>query len=208
RPPTHPDKIVRYAVPQIALVLSIETDKKLTVSATSPTYPQESIIRDSCTAILHLFSQSRVSPHRLVYISAGSMFQPQSPLPYGGSKTKPGYIEYTGNDVDSLLWFMVSSAFKWYWGCRGRTGIDFLTHSVNHTVALHDKGDKDFLDELLLKGMKKAGHIEWSKAAVILENLRFVPERVDRNDFGNAKGVLFTPARRKILADRGNGIVE
>ncbi|KAI8837513.1 hypothetical protein BJ741DRAFT_163524 [Chytriomyces cf. hyalinus JEL632] len=198
-------KVIRHAVSQKALILSLVNDKKLIVSPTSPTYPQESIIRDSFTGIISLFSQLNVSPHRLIYIAAGFMFQPQSALPYGGSKRNPGYLEYTGRDVDSLLWFLVSAAFKWYWRYRGREGIDFLTHSMNHTLLLHGNGEKDFLDEMVMKGMMKAGHLERSKSTVIPENLRFVREKMDGNEFVSTNGVQFTPGRRKILLDRGCG---
>ncbi|KAI8843949.1 hypothetical protein BJ741DRAFT_260367 [Chytriomyces cf. hyalinus JEL632] len=137
---------------------------------------QATILNESSSAIHSLFSHTKVSPNRLVYITVGLMFEPASPKPFGGPKIRPGYAEYNGKTVASLVQYIVSASFKWYWACRGRDAIDFLTHNVNKARKLHYDGNADTLNELMLKGMKKAGHIEWNKPARIPDALQHRPE--------------------------------
>ncbi|KAJ3047860.1 hypothetical protein HDU99_009342, partial [Rhizoclosmatium hyalinum] len=102
------------------------------------------------------------------------MFHASSPLPYGGSKQSPGYAEFllADNTSNQLLDFLVSSAMKSYWKFRGVLALNFLVESVNKVLALQVDGEKDVLDELLLKGMKKTGQIPWYGPAQIPEHLR------------------------------------
>ncbi|KAI8841967.1 hypothetical protein BJ741DRAFT_705473 [Chytriomyces cf. hyalinus JEL632] len=117
--------------------------------------PRPSILSMSTSAIFSFFSHAKVSPNRLIYIAAGIMFEPASPKPFGRPKMHPGYVEYTGTTAASLLQYIVSASFNWYWSCRGGEAIDFLAHCVNKARALHFAGNADFLNELMLKGVKK-----------------------------------------------------
>ncbi|TPX43371.1 hypothetical protein CcCBS67573_g10458 [Chytriomyces confervae] len=197
QPALRADRIMLYASAQSSLVFAIDaTSNSLVVAvfnSPSPEISRSSILHESSSAILSFFSHTKVSPNRLIYATAGIMFQPASPKPFGGSKVNPGYVSYNGTDAASLLHFAVSASFKWYWACRGRDAIDFLASSVNKARRLHFAGNVDILNELMLKGMQKAGHIVWNKAAIIPVALRHWPEE-DPNFV--ASGVLFTPRRR------------
>ncbi|KAJ3215476.1 hypothetical protein HDU81_001395, partial [Chytriomyces hyalinus] len=189
------DRIILYSNPRNILVLTHDsTSNSLHVSvcdpAITPKRQPSTIINDSSSAILSLFSSTAVSSSRLIYITAGLMFDPASPRPFGGPKLQPGYVDYLGRTVASLLEYLVESSFKWYWGCRGKQALDFLASSVNKALQLHLDSNADFLNELMLKGMKKAGHIEWSGRVRIPEVLRHRPEPWSDVDRG---GVGFTP---------------
>ncbi|KAI8829581.1 hypothetical protein BJ741DRAFT_581947 [Chytriomyces cf. hyalinus JEL632] len=199
------DRTVIYSNPRSVLVLTHDiTSSNLQVSVCEPIIPpksQPSIINDSTSAIMSFFSNTAVSSSRLIYITAGLMFDPASPRPFGGPKIQPGYVDYVGTTVPSLLQYLVESSFRWYWGCRGRDALDFLTRSVNKARQLHFAGNADFLNELMLKGMKKAGHIEWSGVLRIPESLRHRPEPF--SDAGR-DGVFFTP-RLSGVKNEGRG---
>ncbi|KAJ3238480.1 hypothetical protein HDU81_007749, partial [Chytriomyces hyalinus] len=196
-PPPRADRIMLYASAQSSLALAVDvSSNKLVVAvfnSLSPEHTRSSILHESSSAILSFFSHTKVSPNRLIYVTAGIMFQPASPKPFGGSKLSPGYVAYNGTDSASLVHFIVSASFKWYWACRGRDALDFLAWSVNRARRLHFAGDADTLNELMLKGMKKAGHIVWNKAAIIPAALQHRQEVVSNLAAG---GVLFTPRRR------------
>ncbi|KAJ3282159.1 hypothetical protein HDU79_010146 [Rhizoclosmatium sp. JEL0117] len=117
------------------------------------------------------------------------MFHASSPLPYGGPKQTPGYSEFLNSDNSNnqLLDFLVTAAFKAYWKFRGPVALNFLADSVNRVLGLQVAGAKDTLDELLLKGMKKSGQIEWFGPAQIPEHLRH--QYQGRRE----EGVWFTP---------------
>ncbi|KAJ3246526.1 hypothetical protein HDU78_006746 [Chytriomyces hyalinus] len=184
KPALKADRITFYSHPQAPLCLTHDVpSNSLVVTAfnssstsTSPAMNQATILNESSSAIHSLFSHTKVSPNRLVYITVGLMFEPASPKPFGGPKIRPGYTEYNGTTVASLVQYIVSASFKWYWACRGRDAIDFLTRNVNKARSLHYDGDADTLNELMLKGMKKAGHIEWNKPARIPDALQHRPE--------------------------------
>ncbi|TPX64951.1 hypothetical protein CcCBS67573_g08268 [Chytriomyces confervae] len=196
------ERIISYSNPQSILVLTHRpTSGSLHVSVWDPVIPpktQLSIINNSSSAILSFFSNAAVSSSRLIYITAGLMFDPASPLPFGGPKTQPGYVDYFGTTVTSLLRYLVGASFKWYWACRGRAALDFLARSVNKARKLHFAGNGDLLNKLMLKGMKKAGHIEWSGSVSIPEALRHRPEAFSAED---QDAVAFTP--RLALFTRG-----
>ncbi|KAJ3253684.1 hypothetical protein HDU77_004440, partial [Chytriomyces hyalinus] len=185
-----------YTPPQSILVLvhDIPTGT-LTVSVCESIVAMPTIIAKSSSAIRSLFSHCKVSENRLIYITAGLMFTPAAPTPFGGSKTRPGYTEYIGTTVASLLLYLVESSFKRYWTCRGREALDFLVCCANKARQLHFAGDADVLNELMLKGIKKAGHIAWNKPVKIPEALRHRQEV--QSDVAGSE-VLFTPRLSRI----------
>ncbi|KAI8830394.1 hypothetical protein BJ741DRAFT_581430 [Chytriomyces cf. hyalinus JEL632] len=184
-------RLTVYSPPHSILVLAHDTPSgTLTVSVCESIVAMPIIIAKSSSAIRSLFSHCKVSRSRLIYITAGLMFTPASPMPFGGPKTRPGYTEYIGTTVVSLLLYLVESSFKRYWTCRGREALDFLVGCANKARNLHFAGDADVLNELMLKGIKKAGHIAWNKPVRIPEALRHRQE-VQSDAVGSE--VLFTP---------------
>ncbi|ORY42469.1 hypothetical protein BCR33DRAFT_718160 [Rhizoclosmatium globosum] len=148
----------------------------------------------SVNAVLSCFLSTRAHPHRLTYCTAGLMFRATSPLPYGGSKRFPGYSEFLSSDNSNnqLLEFLVSCAVKSYWKFRGTHALSFLVESVNKVLALQVSGEKDVLDELMMKGMKKSGQIPWFGPAQIPAHLRHQFEGREE------ECVYFTPVRLSI----------
>ncbi|TPX58336.1 hypothetical protein CcCBS67573_g09174 [Chytriomyces confervae] len=200
QPPIQPavniDRIMIYTHQQSTLLLTEDVPSgTLTVSICESEKSRPSIIRKSSSAIQSFFSNSKVSPSRLIYITAGLAFDPASPKPFGGPKTHPGYVEYDGTTVASLLQYLVESSFKRYWACRGREALDFVASCVNRARKLHYAGNADILNELMLKGMKKAGHIAWNKSATIPEALQHRQE-VQSDEQTNE--VQFTPRLSRI----------
>ncbi|KAJ3214813.1 hypothetical protein HDU81_001564, partial [Chytriomyces hyalinus] len=149
------------------------------------------ILADSSSAVRSFFNTAHVSPNRLIYITAGLIFKPSSPLPFGGHKSRPGYLDYNGTTVESLLAYILSGCFKRYWSYRGREAVDFVTENLNKAMTLHFEQDRDFLNELMLVGIKRVGHVLGTKGFLIPAGL----EHVDEVDSLIRSGVTFTPRR-------------
>ncbi|KAJ3235679.1 hypothetical protein HDU81_000240 [Chytriomyces hyalinus] len=187
-----PDRFIIYTHPPSALRLSHDAlSGSLTVSICESEKTRASIINKSTSAIRTFFSISKVSPSRLIYITAGLAFDAASPKPFGGPKTHPGYADFEGATVNSLLHYLVEASFKRYWTYRGREALDFVVRCVNQARELHYAGNADVLNELMLKGMKKAGHIPWNTTSVTIpEALRHRDEKQSDAAISEA---LFTP---------------
>ncbi|KAI8832637.1 hypothetical protein BJ741DRAFT_286323 [Chytriomyces cf. hyalinus JEL632] len=186
-----PDRFIIYTSPPSALRLShdIPSDS-LTASICESEKTRASIIKSSTSAIRSFFSISKASPNRLIYVTAGLAFDAASPKPFGGPKAHPGYAEFEGTTVASLLHYLVEASFKRYWAYRGREALDFVVGCVNQARELQYAGNADILNELMLKGMKKAGHIPWNALVTIPEALRHRQET--RSDAAISE-VQFTP---------------
>ncbi|KAI9346203.1 hypothetical protein BDR26DRAFT_932059 [Obelidium mucronatum] len=118
-----------------------------------------------------LFTSTRVHSDRLIYALAGSLFDSRSPQPFGGTKMNPGFLKYQGTTAAEVLQFIITESYTAYWNEMNVKGIKFVVTSVNRTMDLHYRGMKDEIDELMLKGMKKAGAIEWFGAMLIPKHL-------------------------------------
>ncbi|KAJ3229021.1 hypothetical protein HDU81_005705 [Chytriomyces hyalinus] len=149
--------------------------------------------RLSILALLTSFSQAQVANlDRLIYSLAGTMFYPWSPVPFGGTRSNPGFARYTGRTPAALLAFIVSESLDVYQKYEYKDALQYLVTAANQVLALQERGAKDEMDELMLKGMKKSGSIEWFGAAVIPRSLR-----ESRNALAEASGVVFTPPGRR-----------
>ncbi|KAJ3075663.1 hypothetical protein HDU99_001494 [Rhizoclosmatium hyalinum] len=192
----HPiDRVVVYQTALSPLIITKnEATNTIQLSTCAMPFLFPQTIAVSVNAILSCFSSTRAHPHRLTYCTAGLMFRATSPLPYGGSKQSPGYSEFleSDNSNNQLLEFLVSCAVKSYWKFRGAHALNFLVESVNKVLALQVSGEKDVLDELLMKGMKKSGQIPWFGPAQIPAHLRHQFEEQEEGC------VYFTPVRLSI----------
>ncbi|ORY50343.1 hypothetical protein BCR33DRAFT_713159 [Rhizoclosmatium globosum] len=179
----HPiDRVVVYQTALSPLIITKnEATNTIQLSACAMPFLFPHTIAVSVNAILSCFSSTRSHPHRLTYCTAGLMFRATSPLPYGGSKQSPGYSEFleSDNSNNQLLEFLVHA-------------LNFLVESVNKVLALQVSGEKDVLDELLMKGMKKSGQIPWFGPAQIPAHLTHQFEEQEEGC------VYFTPARLSI----------
>ncbi|KAJ3013492.1 UNVERIFIED_CONTAM: hypothetical protein HDU68_000650, partial [Siphonaria sp. JEL0065] len=137
---------------------------------------QQHLIQHSLSTLYTLFKSTRVHPDRFIYALAGTLFDWRSPQPFGGSKMKPGFLNYTGTNTTDLLHFIITEAYMAYWNNMNVKGIKFVVVSINQILDLHHHGVKDTTDELLLKGMKKAGHIEWFGPANVPYFMRHIEE--------------------------------
>ncbi|KAJ3235547.1 hypothetical protein HDU81_000339 [Chytriomyces hyalinus] len=191
QPFSHVDRIQLSTVPLNPLMIVHNTAaNRLDLSSIEePTNPSH-IIAASSNAILSFFQTVRTNSDRLIYIATALIFESASPLPYGGRKNKPGYIEFEGTTVASLLEYIVSAAFKRYWGFRGRQAVDFVVESLNKAMRLHLEQDRDLLNELMLRGIGKAGHYRRRNRNAVPIGLEHIDEIwIER------VGVEFTPAR-------------
>ncbi|KAI8611548.1 hypothetical protein BC830DRAFT_649626 [Chytriomyces sp. MP71] len=118
-----------------------------------------------------LFSALPGHPHRYTYALAGLLFSPKSPSPFGGPRKAPGYVAFRGPDCAALLQYIIGSTYKVYRITRDARLLEHVCKCVNSVVALQECGCKDLLDERVLQGMRKAGHVPWLGAARIPEQL-------------------------------------
>ncbi|KAJ3026459.1 UNVERIFIED_CONTAM: hypothetical protein HDU68_005634 [Siphonaria sp. JEL0065] len=112
---------------------------------------------------------------------------------------KPGFLNYTGATTTDLFEYIISETYKSYWENMNVKGIKFLTTSVNRIMDLHLSGMKDEVDELLLKGQKKAGHVEWLGRKSVPLQLQHVDEIFQ--DMGCRSSVDFTFPSKRIRRD-------
>ncbi|KAI9342833.1 hypothetical protein BDR26DRAFT_858839 [Obelidium mucronatum] len=181
------------SLPPILFNIDPATDN-LQMYTTDPAYSRDSVVSQSISNTLKLFSKTSVHPNRLIYAVAGIIFVHSSPQPFGGTKANPGFCSFRGTDAHQLLHYIISSAFNQYWSYKGRDTLQFVLQSVNYVMSLQRQpGTQDQLDELMMKGRKKSGHIEWFGAAYIPPELRHVHE----TDEDKSLGVHFTPVRRR-----------
>ncbi|KAI9327370.1 hypothetical protein BDR26DRAFT_1012733 [Obelidium mucronatum] len=150
------------------------------------------IIQDTLASIYTLFQSSTAHPERLLYAAVGLIFVPTAPPPHGGPRLKPGYTNYCGQTPKDLLEYIVTGSYEMY--CKDRKVLDFVATCINKVMALQYRGMKDAMDERLLQGLRKAGHIEWHGAAVIPEYM------AHSKDIPAGPNVVeFTPQRKQIL---------
>ncbi|KAJ3015522.1 UNVERIFIED_CONTAM: hypothetical protein HDU68_012693, partial [Siphonaria sp. JEL0065] len=174
----------------IQITVSNASPNRIELSPCASDLSAAEILITSHQAILTCFQNKKCHPHRLIYCTAGRLFFSAAPLPFGGPRINPGYTEFQGKDADELLTYIISAAYKVYWNSRGQAGLNVVVEVVNLVLDWQDQGLKDHLDELLMKGLKKAGHIEWFGPANVPVHLRNSFE-----DGVDAPSAFFTPRR-------------
>ncbi|KAJ3062931.1 hypothetical protein HDU98_001247 [Podochytrium sp. JEL0797] len=160
-------------------------------------YLSGDIVAETITSISTLFGCTRAHPERLIYGLAGTVFTPNAPPPWGGPRMRPGYVNYSGHSANDLLEYIVTGAYNMYWFSKDKRVLEFVSTSVNKVLAMQYRGRKDPLDERLLQGLKKAGHIDWQGATTIPDYLAHVNENSVRLHVKD-----FTPRRRSILEEQ------
>ncbi|KAJ3014116.1 UNVERIFIED_CONTAM: hypothetical protein HDU68_000416 [Siphonaria sp. JEL0065] len=137
----------------------------------------QDILYTSEKAIRDLFASTACNSHRLIYALAGVIFHGYSPLPFGGSKSSPGYVKFQGDTPDQLLTFIVLESFSTYFQLKGREAVDLVAEAANRVYTMHMANQKDPLDELVMQGLKKSGHIAWIGCYIIPQDVRHVKEK-------------------------------
>ncbi|KAJ3281319.1 hypothetical protein HDU79_010853 [Rhizoclosmatium sp. JEL0117] len=148
---------------------------------------KEHLVNSGISTLKSVFGGTCVNKDRLVYALAGLLFTASSPPPFGGSKMNPGYSRFTGSDPDALLHFIVNEAYTTYCSVNNILPVKLVVNTANHILSLHFSGEKDTIDELMLKGIKKSGHSEWFGA-------HYIPDHLQHRDEPSAgsHGVEFT----------------
>ncbi|KAI8622088.1 hypothetical protein BC830DRAFT_871588 [Chytriomyces sp. MP71] len=152
--------------PPVVFALASDSRRLIVTGVPYPFSPMD-ILNYSHGAIMNAFANTKVHCERLIYCLAGTIFYPWSPLPFGGPKTAPGYASFSGVNAMDVLHYILTESFFVHWHFKGRGCLDFVAASINEVLALQYRGNKDELDERMLKGMKKAGHIRWQGQNVI-----------------------------------------
>ncbi|KAJ3021749.1 UNVERIFIED_CONTAM: hypothetical protein HDU68_009487 [Siphonaria sp. JEL0065] len=186
--PAVSNKTVRYHLSKTPIVIAYnQTANRVHIVPCSTNLSAMELLSQTHKAILSCFQKTKYHPHRFIYCVAGRLFFAAAPLPFGGPRISPGFADFEGKDAEELLAFIISGAYKVYWNLRGRSALEAVVESVNNILDWHMRGMKDDLDELCLKGLKKAGHIEWFGGVDVPKHLRSYLEE------GEKTGVLFTP---------------
>ncbi|KAJ3075730.1 hypothetical protein HDU98_007122 [Podochytrium sp. JEL0797] len=150
--------------------------RKVALLLCPPTVPQHCILAQTTALVNSLFSNTKAKPSRFIYALAGYLFDPRAPVPFGGSKSNPGYLAFCGSSTEQLLQFILVEAYHTYWKTHSSKALKLVCSAGNKVLDLHHKGMKDEMDEYLLKGMKKSGHCEWFGAVRVPFTLRHVDE--------------------------------
>ncbi|KAJ3134853.1 hypothetical protein HK101_004312, partial [Irineochytrium annulatum] len=120
---------------------------------------------------------------RLVYALAGQVFTLKAPHPFGGAKKDAGFLHFDGRTVDDVLFFIVSGMFaaspakatkKRKPSVKPKPtaagGMDpnatplppsftFVIACLNDVIDIFLSDEKDEMDQLVVRGMVRAGHL-------------------------------------------------
>lgn len=151
------------------------------------------LILQGIEVVQYVFSRTKVNPARLVYALAGTLFFPWRPLPFGGPPSRPGYVRYTGCTARDLLEWIVAESFDTWRKLNSTDALQVIVANANELLRMQFRGEKDELDEWMMKGRKKSGRIDWFKAAHIPARLRHVDEE-GVSGCPNGSAVVFVPA--------------
>ncbi|KAJ3118311.1 hypothetical protein HDU96_002468 [Phlyctochytrium bullatum] len=118
------------------------------------------------------------NPCRLIYSLASRVFTTKAVRPLGGRS--PEFLEYDGDTPEDLLEFILAKAIEPPTNGRGRKKVEagecleFVVQEMNDIIRIHRNDGKDEIDNMLLSGMTKAGHItiKLGNRIVIPEELR------------------------------------
>ncbi|ORY41195.1 hypothetical protein BCR33DRAFT_825963 [Rhizoclosmatium globosum] len=111
---------------------------------------QEAIAQETTLAALDALL---LDSDRLLFAATGKLFSPSSPLPFGGPRTKPGYVNYRGSTTQDLKRYIVSEMYRLYSITRCRKLLKYVATCFHCVLDYQQDGRKDDLDELMLKGM-------------------------------------------------------
>ncbi|KAI8847749.1 hypothetical protein BC829DRAFT_418083 [Chytridium lagenaria] len=164
-----------------AIILNYDADRKIILlHAPSPeqsrwTQPQ---LEEHCIQVFRIAMDDCGTHHdRLIYALAGRIFTINAPRPIGGKKN-PGFAEYSGSTTADLMAWIVAKAAEPPNTGRGRKrttpgeALSYVVENFNELMALQRNRNKDAMDDVILKGMTKAGHIERSGRIVLPQYLR------------------------------------
>ncbi|KAJ3401667.1 hypothetical protein CcCBS67573_g00936 [Chytriomyces confervae] len=171
------------------------------LTATGATLSTAQHAHNSYLVLKRVFASNKsISYERLAYATAGVLFRASSPFPFGGSRTKPGFVQFEGRDAQAVLRFIVRQSLETAWRYKGNGAVDSVAGAANCVVALQASGrdGKDKLDDLVMKGLQKCGHIAWRGEWVIPPELRDSVSLDAPLSLSLSLYVLFT-ARRTLL---------
>ncbi|KAJ3143920.1 hypothetical protein HK101_002947 [Irineochytrium annulatum] len=133
---------------------------------------------------------------RLAYALAGQVFKLKAPHPFGGQKKDAGFLHFDGHNVDDVLSFIVSGMFATS-PAKARKkkkpsakpkpsaagGIDadatplppsfaFVIACLNDVIDIFLSDEKDEMDQLVVRGMVRAGHLSEEGRIWLPRNVR------------------------------------
>ncbi|KAJ3105888.1 hypothetical protein HDU97_007387 [Phlyctochytrium planicorne] len=116
---------------------------------------------------------------RLIYAFTSQVFTVKSPRPIGGNR-KPGFLEFCGEDTADIMDYILDHALepppkpgkKGWLGAGGL--IKFVVNCCNVVLRCHHQGldAKDQMDDHVLRGMRRSGHLQIQGRIVIPAYLR------------------------------------
>ncbi|KAJ3098045.1 hypothetical protein HDU97_004339 [Phlyctochytrium planicorne] len=149
-----------------------ESAKKLAVirpNENQVTWSKETLRDHTFEIILQAFSSSsETSPARYVYALAGRLFHQSTPYPIGGKKA-PGYMTFRGTTpADLLFWLSAHVIIPPLMG-RGHRTVEpgtclrYCVERINEILQQERSGCKDDIDNAVLGGLTKCGHLNRSE---------------------------------------------
>ncbi|KAJ3097991.1 hypothetical protein HDU97_004385 [Phlyctochytrium planicorne] len=135
----------------------------------NPTLEQRSwshrqLLEHTFSVMRSAFNTSHGHPDRLIYGFLSKAFVVSAPRPIGG-KRKPGFLQFEGDTAtDALRWTLEKALLPPEEQAQRRrpppgSVLEFLVQSANEMLEQQDTGTKDELDNTVLKGMRRCGHL-------------------------------------------------
>ncbi|KAI8622115.1 hypothetical protein BC830DRAFT_1076690 [Chytriomyces sp. MP71] len=135
------------------------------------------IIQQSHWAIISALSQTKVNKDRLVYAVIGMLLTSQAPAPFGGMQNAFASLQFS--TASEFLSEIVTRGFRHYWVRKDRKIIKCIVSYANKALHFQAVGLKDQLDELMMKGMKRCGHLKFQGLVMIPMRLCHADESVE-----------------------------
>ncbi|KAJ3117879.1 hypothetical protein HDU96_005012 [Phlyctochytrium bullatum] len=129
--------------------------------------------RQCRTVFIEAGEANDIQPHRLIYAMAGRIFIVQAPKPIGG-KPSPGFKKFDGETPDDVLSWILDKAVEPPLSGRGRkkvppaTILRFVVEHLNLVLEMKRNGEKDAMDDTVLKGMFRSGHLADNAGKIVL----------------------------------------
>ncbi|KAI8846767.1 hypothetical protein BC829DRAFT_418905 [Chytridium lagenaria] len=117
-----------------------------------------------------------------MYALAGKVFSITSPPPFSGSKRHPGYLDFNGPSASDIIKWIVEKIFdRLEQGSinsserkskRTKKEVDVLEFVVKSFNEVVKETGKDWMDDLVLRGLTRTGHYLVQGRAIIPKYLR------------------------------------
>ncbi|KAJ3098574.1 hypothetical protein HDU97_003919 [Phlyctochytrium planicorne] len=161
-----PAMVPAYSVEQGIIVLNTPAHDQLQ-------WTKRRLRKECWSVIVQAGEHVDIQEDRMIYALAGKVFILSAPKPLGG-KPSPGFKKFRGETAAELMTWMLDHAVEPPLSGRGRkkiapgTILKFIIDQANEVFQLKRSQEKDLLDDIVLRGMCRSGHLPDTGGRIII----------------------------------------